>query len=179
MSAVAATTGFANAPLWFTTRSTGLVAFLLLTATMALGVAATQRSVASPHWPRFATQRLHRNLSLLAVGCAVVHALTTVLDHYVSVGWLALAVPFVSSYHRLWVALGTLSFDVIAVVVATSLLRRRLSHRVWRAVHWASYALWPLALLHFLGTGTDAAHGRWGLWLALLSLVVVAAAAVT
>jgi sulfoxide reductase heme-binding subunit YedZ len=173
---LAATTGFTNAPLWFTTRSTAIIAFVLLTLATVLGVAGALRPMASRGWPRFATHNLHRNLSLLGLGFVCAHVLTTVLDSYVTVSWWSMLVPGTSSYRRFWVSLGTLAFDIVLVVIGTSLLRSRIQARTWRAVHWASYALWPLALIHFLTTGTDAAHGRWGLWLGLTCLAAVAAA---
>jgi len=176
MTTLAATTGFTNAPLWFTTRSTAVIAFVLLTVTTALGVAATQRAMASRMWPRFATQDLHRNVSMLALGFIVAHVSTTLLDSYVQVSWWSLVVPGTSSYRRVWVSLGTLAFDIVLVVIATSLLRHRMPARTWRRIHWLSYAMWPLALLHFLETGTDAAHGRWGLWLGITALLAVFAA---
>ena len=177
MSVLAATAGFSSAPLWFATRSTGIIAFVLMTLTTVLGIASTQRAMASRAWPRFATQSLHRNLSILGVLFLVAHVLTTMLDSFVHIGWWAILVPGVSSYKRLGVSLGAFAVDVLAVVMATSLLRHRLSARAWRAVHWASYAVWPLALLHFLRTGTDAAHGGWGVLLGAGSLVLVGAAA--
>lgn len=167
---------FATAPLWYLTRSTAIVAFVLLTLTTVLGIAATQRALASPAWPRFATQRLHRNLSLLGAALIGVHIVTTVVDGYVPIGWSSVLVPGTSSYSRLGVGLGTLALDLLVVLVVTSLARRHLSHRVWRALHWTAYGLWPLALVHFLTTGTDARHGRWGLWLALFSLAAVGTA---
>lgn len=175
-------TGFSSAPLWYLTRSTAIVAFVLLTASMFLGIAATQRSVASRHWPRFATQDLHRNISLLALGFILAHIVTTLLDTFVYVGWWSMLIPGASPYRRLWVALGTVAFDVILVVIATSLVRHRLPLRLWRVAHWSVYAVWPLAFVHFLETGTDAAHGRFGLWLdigALLALVLAVAIRVT
>ena len=171
-------TGFSSAPLWYTTRSTAIVAFVLLTVSMFLGIAATQRSLASRQWPRFATQDLHRNVSLLALGFMLAHVVTTLLDTFVYVGWWSFVIPGTSPYRRLWVSLGTIAFDVIVVAIATSLVRHRMPLRWWRAVHWSVYAVWPLAFVHFLETGTDAAHGRFGLWLdiaALLSLVVAVA----
>lgn len=168
---------FGSNPWWYLTRATGVVSFLLLTMAFVLGLASTRRALASPAWPRFATQHLHRNVSLLGVGLLVAHVVTTLVDSYVSISWWAWVVPGASAYRTPWVALGTLAFDLLLVVVATSLVRDRMSNRAWRAVHWAAYALWPLTFLHFLTTGTDAFHGRWGLWLALVSLVVVAAAA--
>jgi sulfoxide reductase heme-binding subunit YedZ len=171
-------TDFSSAPLWYTTRSTAIVAFVLLTVSMFLGIAATQRSFARRQWPRFATQDLHRNVSLLALGFMLAHIVTTLLDTFVYVGWWSMVIPGTSPYRRLWVSLGTISFDVIVVVIATSLVRNRLPLRLWRVVHWSVYGVWPLAFVHFLETGTDAADGRFGLWLdiaALLALLVAVA----
>jgi methionine sulfoxide reductase heme-binding subunit len=177
MTTLASTATFSSSPLWFLTRSTGIIAFLLLTVTTVLGVAATQRALASPAWPRFATQQLHRNVSLMAMVVLVVHIVTTLLDGYVKVGWLSFVVPFWSQYRTVGVGLGTIAFDLLLLVVVTSLLRLRMSAGSWRAIHYLSYAAWPMALLHFITTGTDAAHERWGLWLALAGGATVLAAA--
>jgi len=67
-----------------------------------------------------------------------------------------LAVPFLAAYRPLWLGLGTLAVDVLAIVTVVSLLRHRVGPKTFRAVHWATYALWPMALLHALGSGTDA-----------------------
>jgi sulfoxide reductase heme-binding subunit YedZ len=165
-----------EAPYWYLTRSTGIVAFVLLTVALAVGIAATQRTLASPSWPRFATQGLHRNVSLLGVAFLGVHIVTTLLDGFVNITWWAAVVPGASHYRTLWVALGTVAFDLTVLVLITSLLRLRLSAALWRRVHWSAYALWPLSWLHFLKTGTDAAHGRFGVWLAIACAGVVSAA---
>lgn len=162
--------------LWYSTRSTAIVAFVLMTATTALGVLSTRRGLASVRWPRFATQTLHRNLSLLAMVFLLAHITTTMLDSYVDVGWLSTVLPLSSAYRRPWVALGTAAFDILLVVIISSLLRTRVPARMWRALHWSAYAIWPLALVHFLETGTDAARHRFGLWIALTSMLVMAAA---
>ena len=167
---------FSSSPLWFITRSTGITAFVLLTLTTVLGIAATQRALASRAWPRFATQHLHRNISLLAMVLLLVHIVTTLADSYVDVGWLSIVVPFWSHYKTFQVALGTIAFDLLLLIVATSLLRLRMSASVWRALHLSSYGVWPIALLHFLNTGTDAAHGGWGVWLGVAAAALVAAA---
>jgi len=141
-------------PLWYATRATGVVALVLLTVTVVFGVAGIAR-FATPRWPRVITAQLHRNLSLLAVLFVAAHMLTTVLDSYAPIGWLAAFVPFTSSYRALWLGLGTVASDLLLAVVVTSLLRARLGYRAWRAVHWLGYACWPIALWHGLGTGTD------------------------
>jgi methionine sulfoxide reductase heme-binding subunit len=161
-------------PLWYATRATGVMALLLLTATVVLGVAGTAR-FATPLWPRVITAQLHRNLSLLAVAFVAVHVVTTVLDPYAPIGWLCAVVPFVSPYRTLWLGLGTVAFDMLLAVVVTSLLRARLGYRSWRAVHWLGYTCWPVALWHGLGTGTDSKLS-WLLGLDALCVAAVAAA---
>jgi predicted ferric reductase len=165
-----------SSQLWYLTRATAIVAFVLMTVSFGLGLASTQRAMESRYWPRFATQHLHRNVALLALGFMVLHVLTSVMDTFVRIGWWSVAVPFVSGYRTLGMAMGTLAFDAVVLVIVTSLLRDRISLRTWRAIHWTTYGLWPLAFGHFLLTGTDASHGRWGLYLALGSLGVLAAA---
>lgn len=164
-----------QAPLWYLSRSTGLTSFVLLTLATAFGVAATQRAFAHPSWPRFATQKLHRNISLLALVFLAVHVVATGLDSYVDISWWAVLIPGASAYRTFWVALGTLAFDLLLLVIVTSLLRLRLTHRAWQCVHLSSYALWPLTLLHFLKTGTDA--GGLGLALGIGGAGIVGAAA--
>lgn len=160
--------------LWYATRATGVVALVLLTATVVLGVAGTAR-FATPGMPRVVTAGLHRNLSLLLVGFVSVHVLTTVLDSYTSIGLSSAVIPFNSDYRRLWLGLGTIAFDLLMAVTITSMLRDRLSFRAWRAVHWLAYACWPVALWHGLGTGTDS-RLSWLLGLDALCVAAVAAA---
>ncbi|HVQ93047.1 MAG TPA: hypothetical protein VMU51_18570 [Mycobacteriales bacterium] len=168
--AAAASTG---SPLWFVTRASALVAFGLLTLTFLLGLLTTGRAAATA--PRFVTQALHRNATLLALVLVVVHIASTVLDGFVPVNWLTAVIPFTSGYRTLWVALGTLAFDLAILLTVTSLLRVRIGLKLWRGIHWLAYALWPLALAHYLGTGTDTS-ANWGLWFAIGSAVLVAGA---
>ena len=158
--------------LWYATRATGVVALILLTATLVLGVAGTAR-LAAAHWPRVVTAGLHRNLSLLVVGFVGAHILTTVLDSYAPIGWISAVVPYTSSYRPLWISLGATAFDMLLALLVTSLIRERLGYRAWRAVHWLAYACWPIALWHGLGTGTDSRLT----WLLGLDAVCVAAVA--
>jgi DMSO/TMAO reductase YedYZ heme-binding membrane subunit len=142
-------------PLWYLTRATGAVALLLLTGSVVLGILGAVR-FGSPRWPRFLTAGLHRNLSLLVLALLAVHVLTAVLDSFAPIALKDAVVPFVSAYRPFWLGLGAFAFDLLLALTATSLLRRRLGYRTWRAVHWLAYASWPLALVHALGTGSDA-----------------------
>jgi predicted ferric reductase len=155
---------------WYLTRSTGAVALVLLTASVALGVADVRR-IATERWPRFAIDALHRNVSLLAMAFLVVHILTSVLDSFAPISLVAAVIPFTSSYRPFWLGLGAIAFDLVLAVVLTSMLRRRLGHQAWRATHWLAYASWPVAVLHTFGTGSDVKTS----WLLLLTVACIAA----
>jgi sulfoxide reductase heme-binding subunit YedZ len=159
--------------LWYVARATGMVSLLLLTGTVLLGILGPLR-VGSAAWPRFALAGLHRNVSLLTLAFLGVHVLTVVCDSYVPIGWLDPVVPFVCAYHPVWVGLGAAAFDLLLALVLTSLLRSRVNPRLWRALHWLAYACWPLALVHALGVGTDAAGG-WPLAVGVACAVAVLA----
>jgi sulfoxide reductase heme-binding subunit YedZ len=158
---------------WYLTRSTGATALLLLTLAVALGVIDVRR-LSSSRWPRFVLDTLHRNLSLLAVVFIALHILTSVLDSFAPISLTASVIPFISSYRPFWLGLGTVAFDLLLAIALTSLLRRHVGHALWRRVHWLSYASWPIALLHTLGTGSDV-KSRWLLWLSIACLLVVLA----
>jgi len=160
--------------LWYASRATGVVALLLMTAVLLLGLLVTRQG-RLPGLPRFAVTGLHRNLSLVAVVFVVLHVLTAVADSYVRIPLISAVVPLASSYERLALGLGAVSLDIMIAVIVTSLLRRHLSRRLWRAVHLLAYVSWPVAWLHSITSSTDLRHG----WLFLTAvgcalLVVVA-----
>ncbi|HUZ76211.1 MAG TPA: ferric reductase-like transmembrane domain-containing protein [Chloroflexota bacterium] len=146
-------------PLWYATRGAGTVALILLTASVVLGIV-TSVGWKSDDWPRFVLTALHRNLSLFVIAFGVVHVLTAIFDPTVSLGIKAAVVPFGSNYRTLWLSLGVISSELLVGIIATSLLRQHLGYLAWRAIHWLTYATWPLAILHSLGTGTDS-HSGW------------------
>ncbi|MHB8620216.1 MAG: ferric reductase-like transmembrane domain-containing protein [Chloroflexota bacterium] len=150
--------------LWYATRGAGAVALILLTASIFLGIVTSVRWK-SDEWPRFLVASLHRNISLMVVAFGLIHAATAVLDPLVSLGLKAAVVPFASSYRPLWLGLGVISAELLVAIAATSLLRQRLGYLAWRIIHWLTYATWPLAMLHSLGTGTDS-HSGWFLFVA-------------
>jgi hypothetical protein len=160
--------------LWYLTRATGLVSLLLLTATVVLGIMGAQRW-SSRRWPRFLTGGLHKNLSLLAVAFLAVHIVTAVTDSFVTIRWLNVFIPFTGTYRPLWLGLGAVASDLLIALIITSVARQYIGYRAWRAVHWAAYACWPIALVHGLGTGTDARQS-WALALFFGSLAAVCGA---
>jgi hypothetical protein len=158
--------------LWFATRGAGVVSLLLLTAIVVLGVAGATRW-SSSRWPRFVVAGLHRNLTLLALVFIALHVITTVADGYAPISFLNAIVPFSSPYRTLWLGLGAVAFDILLALTITSLLRARIGYGKWRALHWLAYASWPIALVHGLGTGTDARVG----WMQVVAVSCVACVA--
>ncbi len=157
--------------LWYASRATGITSLLLLTAVVLLGVL-VKRGGRLPGLPGFAVTGLHRNISLLSVVFLAVHIVSVVLDPYVTIDWISVIVPWGGTYRPLWVGLGAVAFDLLVALIVTSLLRLRMKQGTWRAIHWLAYAMWPVALAHGIGAGTDLRSGP------LLVLTVGASVAV-
>jgi methionine sulfoxide reductase heme-binding subunit len=159
---------------WYLTRSTGAVALVLLTLAIALGVIDVKRW-STPRWPRFIVDTVHRNVSLLAMVFLALHILTSVLDSFAPISLVDAFVPFAGSYRPFWLGLGAISFDLLVAVTITSMLRQRVGYAGWRAIHWLTYASWPIALMHGLGTGSDVTSS-WLLALSTACMAIVLAA---
>jgi DMSO/TMAO reductase YedYZ heme-binding membrane subunit len=162
--------------LWYLTRGTGTTSLILLTASLALGVANIRR-VRTARLPRFVFDEMHRTVSLLAVVFLVVHIITTVLDPFAPITLIDAVIPFTSAYRPLWLGLGAVASDLMIAVIVTSVLRRRVGYSGWRFVHFLSYLMWPVAVLHTLGTGSDA-KAWWMLALLAACVATVLAAVV-
>jgi sulfoxide reductase heme-binding subunit YedZ len=162
---------------WYVLRSSGLVALVLLTAVMVLGVA-TSSGWRIAGQPRFVTGALHRSISLLSVVFVLLHVVTTLLDHDAGVSLVASVIPFAPATNGFWVGVGVVSSDLVLALIATSLLRRRMGFAGWRATHWLAYLCWPTAFAHGVGMGSDATTWWFqALAFACLAVVVVATAA--
>ena len=166
--------GAGPSALWYLTRGTGAVTLVLLTISVAIGVTNVRR-VQTERVPRFVIDAVHRSVSLLALAFLAVHIVTSVLDPFAPIRLIDAVVPFVSAYRPVWLGLGAIASDLLIAVAFTSVLRRRFGHRAWRATHWLAYACWPVALVHGLGTGSDA-KTSWMLALTAGSVLVVLAA---
>ncbi|MFI5084392.1 MAG: ferric reductase-like transmembrane domain-containing protein [Actinomycetales bacterium] len=161
--------------MWAFGRASGFLSLGLLTLSVLLGI--LNRS-GRPLFglPRFSVTLLHRNVALLAIVFLVLHVGALLLDSYARLRLADVVVPFLGGYRPFWQGLGTLAVDLLLAVVVTALLRQRIGVRAFRAVHWLSYGLWPIALAHAIGNGTNGTSG-WFLALAAGAVAVVGAAA--
>jgi predicted ferric reductase len=159
-----------SAALWALGRGTGVVALVLFTLSLVLGIVA--RSGRPVPWlGRFGTSDLHRTAALTGTALVVAHVGTLYLDPFAQLRLVDLVFPFLGAYKPLWLGLGTLALDLLGIITVVSLLRHRVGPRVFRTVHWATYALWPVALMHALGNGTDGGST----WLRGLAVVCISA----
>jgi hypothetical protein len=156
---------------WYATRGLGLTSLVVLTGTVVLGIVTAVRW-SGDDTPAFVSAALHRNLSLAGVVLVVAHVVTTVLDPFAHISVRDVIIPVGAVYRPIWLGLGVVAFEILLAVVITSLLRHRIGTRAWRLIHWAAYASWPLAVMHGLGTGSDA-RAPW-----LIGVVVWCVAAV-
>ncbi|HXF03474.1 MAG TPA: ferric reductase-like transmembrane domain-containing protein [Arthrobacter sp.] len=163
-----------NEALWAFGRASGAVSLGLFTLSVVLGILVRSGRPLLV-LPRFSLVLVHRNIALLAVVFLGLHVGSLLLDPLAQLRAADVVVPFMGSFKPFWQGLGTLALDLAAAIAVTSLLRRRLGPRVFRTVHWATYALWPVAMAHAIGNGTDGTS-TWFLGLALAASGAVAAA---
>jgi predicted ferric reductase len=159
-----------NSILWYATRGAGFVSLVMLTGVLLLGITSAMRWQ-TPAWPRFLTTGFHRNLALVSVFFLGIHIVTAVIDPFTALGLNAAVIPFSSSYRTFWLGLGAVAMYLLIAVLLTSLLRPLFGYAAWRTVHWITYAMWPVAVIHGIGTGTDSRFG----WALAIDGVCVAA----
>jgi methionine sulfoxide reductase heme-binding subunit len=154
---------------WYAARAGGVVAYVLLTAVVLLGLSMSSRQRLD-RWPRFALEDVHRFGGLLVGAFLVIHIGTIAIDSYLPFSLTSLAVPLVSSYRPLWTALGIVSAELLIALAITNHYRDRIGRRLWRRAHYLNFVVWGAATAHGLGSGTD----RSTLWLLTIEAIAVA-----
>jgi len=140
---------------WYVARSSGLIAWALLAASVLWGLAISTRVLRGTPRPSWLLD-LHRYLGGIATVFVGVHIVALLGDTYVHFGLASVLVPFAGSWHPVAVAWGVTAFYVLLAVELTSLLRTRIPKRLWRATHYASFPLFVVATIHAVSAGTDA-----------------------
>ena len=157
---------------WYLVRASGMVAFALLTTTVALGLVLSSKARLR-RWPRFAVEDVHRFASLVTWAFIGIHMLALLADSYLPFGVTDLLVPGVAPYRPLATALGVVAMELLAALGLANALRSRISYRVWRRTHYLNFAVWALVLTHGVTAGTDS-DTAWALGLYVVSAALVA-----
>ena len=142
---------------WILARASGLTAYVLITLSMLAGLVIKSRPFGRAVKAASVVD-VHRFLTVLALGAVAIHAAALVLDSTVHIGPAALLVPGLATYRPLWTGLGVVAADLAVLIWISFPLRKRIGTRVWRKLHWATYAVFALATAHGLMAGTDSAQ---------------------
>jgi len=160
---------------WYFARASGMVAAVLLVASLVWGVLMATRALKPVDRPAWMLA-MHRWFSGLAVTGVAIHIAALVADSYVHFGAKEILVPMASSWKPGAVTLGVVAMYLLVLVQATSLAMKRLPKRVWRGIHMSSYALTWLVFVHAGLAGTDVANRVYQVVALLLAIVAVTAA---
>jgi sulfoxide reductase heme-binding subunit YedZ len=155
--------------IWYAARASGVAAYVVLSLVVSLGLTLGGKAQ-SRRWPRFSVEGIHRFGGLLVGSLIGIHVLTIAADSFLPFSLTQLLVPFTSTYRPLWTGLGIAAAELLLALAITNHYRRRLPYRFWRKAHYINFAVWTLASVHGLMSGTD----RGAAWLAILYGAAVA-----
>jgi len=144
---------------WYLSRGAAFVALGLLWLSMMIGLLITDKIARS--WPGApAAFASHEYVSLLGLAFAIFHALILLGDRYINYKLVQILLPFASvNYHPVWVGVGQIGFYVWAIINASFYVRRSIGPGAWKVIHYASFFVFAIALMHGLAAGTDSKTG--------------------
>ena len=148
---------------WYVSRSAGITAYALLSASTLLGLAISTR-VMDRRAARPALFALHEHCSWLALAAVALHAGVLLIDTYLPFTPLGVLVPFMAPYRPLSVALGVTAMYLAIVLTVSFYIKPWLGHRAWRAIHYGSFAVYGLVTLHGILAGNSTGEA-WMQWL--------------
>ena len=154
---------------WLSSRAFGVVALVLVSLSVGVGLALAGRVSRRPGLPG-KLKRLHESLALAGLIAIALHGLLLLGDSYLRPGVVGITVPFALASQPIWTGLGIIGGWLTAVIVGSFYVRRWIGVKVWRWLHRWTFAVYGLGIGHTLGSGTDAGSA----W--LLALIAITAA---
>ena len=142
---------------WYIARAAGIIAWLLITASVLWGILLSTQLFPSHRRPAWLLD-LHRGLGALSVLFLLTHVGALIADNYIHFDIIDIVVPFASDWKTWLVALGVFAFWGLIIVEVTSLAMKHLPRRVWRGIHFSSYLTFLLTSFHGTFAGTDATN---------------------
>jgi methionine sulfoxide reductase heme-binding subunit len=140
---------------WLTSRASGVLALVLVSLSVLMGLAMAARALPRPSVKR-AVARLYEHVALTALVAMAVHGLSLLGDGWLKPGLRGIAIPFAMSYRPAFTAAGIVAGYVVVLVAPSFYVRRRIGAGRWRKLHRLSVLVWALAVVHTLGAGSDA-----------------------
>lgn len=148
---------------WIVSRSSGIVALVLVTISVGLGLTMAGKPLRSPGFAR-ALRTIHEQTALAALVAIAVHGLGLLLDPWLKPGVVGVTVPFAMGLHTFWTGLGVIAAYLAFLLGLSFYLRRRIGARLWRQAHRATIVVYALGLVHALGAGSDTGSPLFGIW---------------
>jgi methionine sulfoxide reductase heme-binding subunit len=140
---------------WLAGRASGVVAILLVTASVLLGLGMATRMLRRRGLTPILAP-VHEQLALAGLVAIAVHGITLLGDRWLHPGLVGIAVPFAMPYRTLYTGLGVMAGYLAAVLGLSFYARSRIGAKRWRMLHRLTSVVYVLAVVHVLGAGTDA-----------------------
>jgi methionine sulfoxide reductase heme-binding subunit len=153
---------------WLVSRASGIVALVLISLSVMMGLAMAARVIRRPAIKR-TVARLHEHVALISILAIALHGVALLGDHWLKPGWRGITVPFALSYRPAFTGLGIIGSYLTVLLGPSFYLRRRIGARRWRTMHRGTVIVWVLAAVHTLGAGSDRAT----LWMQCVVLAPV------
>jgi methionine sulfoxide reductase heme-binding subunit len=171
MSAETSTT-LATHGWWLASRASGLVAMVLITISVGLGLAMAGKLMRRPGLSK-KLMALHEHTAVAGIVAIAVHGITLLGDPWLNPGVAGVAVPFAMSFKPLFTGLGVVAGYLAALLGLSFYFRKRIGAKLWRKAHRATILVYLLGLVHALGSGTDAS-AVWFRWWVVLTFPAIA-----
>jgi methionine sulfoxide reductase heme-binding subunit len=140
---------------WFASRALGIIAVIMLGVSVTVGLAMSGKLMRRPGLPA-KLKRFHESATLVTLGLIATHAGLLLFDSYLKPGLAGIAVPFTLAYRPLFTGLGIIAGWLAAIVGLSFYVRKRIGVKTWRFMHRFTIVIYLLALIHVIGSGTDA-----------------------
>ena len=158
---------------WLASRASGLVALVLVTISVGIGLAMAGKVMRRPGLSR-RLLAIHEQTALAGLVAIAVHGITLLGDSWLHPGVSGIAVPFAIGYRPLWTGLGIVAGYMAMLLGLSFYVRRWVGGRLWRKAHRATAVVYLLGVIHVLGAGTDASS-VWLRWWLVVTGVPIAA----
>ena len=139
---------------WLVSRASGIVALLLISLSVLMGLAMATKILRRPGLKRGAA-RMHELVALIALVAIGLHGASLLGDHWLKPGVRGIALPFAMSYRPQFTGVGIIAGYLALLLGPSFYLRRRIGARRWRKLHRMTALAWLLSVLHTLGAGSD------------------------
>lgn len=152
---------------WLASRASGLVALVLVTISVGLGLAMAGKVMRRPGLSR-KLLAIHEQTALAGLVAIAIHGITLLGDPWLHPGVVGVTVPFAMSFRTAFTGLGVIGGYLAALLGLSFYIRKRVGPKLWRKAHRATILVYVLGLVHALGAGTDAS-AVWFRWWVILT----------